>query len=131
MTKTIHVAGAVIRNQDGDVLCALRSQTMSMPGLWEFPGGKLEANETAEQCLVREIEEELGCIIQVGRLIADVVHEYPSIRVRLVTYESSLAIGTPAAREHERLIWLPVNRLTELEWAPADLPTVDALITMI
>ncbi|RJX38785.1 (deoxy)nucleoside triphosphate pyrophosphohydrolase [Paenibacillus pinisoli] len=131
MTKTIHVAGAVIRNQDGYVLCALRSRTMSMPGLWEFPGGKLEAEETAEQCLVREIEEELGCIIQVGRLIADVVHEYPTIRVRLVTYESSLASGTPAAREHERLIWLPVNRLTELEWAPADLPTVDALITMI
>ncbi|RJE87626.1 (deoxy)nucleoside triphosphate pyrophosphohydrolase [Paenibacillus sp. 1011MAR3C5] len=127
MTEYIYVAGAVIRNHDGDVLCALRSVTMSMPGLWEFPGGKLEPNESAEECLVREIEEELGCAIQVGRQIADVIYEYPSIRVRLVTYESKLASGTPVAREHERLLWLPVSRLTELEWAPADWPTVDAL----
>ncbi|REK71437.1 (deoxy)nucleoside triphosphate pyrophosphohydrolase [Paenibacillus paeoniae] len=128
MTEYILVAGAVIRNDQGEVLCALRSETMSMPRLWEFPGGKLEPNESAEQCLVREILEELGYVIQVGDLIADVIHEYPSIRVRLVTYESKLASGMPVAQEHEQLLWLPVNRMRELEWAPADWPTVEALI---
>ena len=129
MKKTVHVAGAVILNAKGEILCALRSAAMSMPGLWEFPGGKLETGESPEGCLVREIKEELGCEIAVGRLIADVEHEYPSINVHLMTYYASIQSGEPQAREHEQLIWLPVSRLRELEWAPADMPTVDQLLS--
>ncbi|MDF2652440.1 MAG: (deoxy)nucleoside triphosphate pyrophosphohydrolase, partial [Paenibacillus sp.] len=67
--KKIDVVGAVIFNNNNEVLCALRSQTMSLPGLWEFPGGKIEPNETPQECLVREIQEELNCSIQVGDLV--------------------------------------------------------------
>jgi 8-oxo-dGTP diphosphatase len=125
--KKIDVVGAVIFNNNNEVLCALRSQTMSLPGLWEFPGGKIEPNETPQECLVREIQEELNCSIQVGDLVADATHEYPSIIVRLITYKAVVTQGTPTPNEHEKLVWLPLDQLTTLEWAPADLPTIDRL----
>lgn len=125
--KKIDVVGAVILNEKNEVLCALRSQKMSLPGLWEFPGGKIEENETPETSLIREIKEELSCTIEVGELVADATHEYPTIIVRLITYLSRVVEGTPTANEHEKLIWLPMNSLHTLEWAPADLPTIEAL----
>mgnify|MGYP000117910426 CR=1 FL=1 len=125
--KKIDVVGAVIHNEKKEVLCALRSQAMSLPGLWEFPGGKIEAGETPQESLIREIEEELDCTITVGDLIADVTHEYPTIIVRLITYNASIVDGIPTPKEHERLIWLPIEQLTALEWAPADIPTIEEL----
>jgi 8-oxo-dGTP diphosphatase len=125
--KSVIVAGAVIINERQETLCALRSAVMSMPGLWEFPGGKLEPGETAAACLVREIEEELGCTIQVGALIEDTVHDYPHLRVRLITHFATIQHGFPVPREHEKLIWLPASELDGLNWAPADIPTVKRL----
>ena len=126
--KKIDVVGAVIRNEANDILCALRSQSMSLPGLWEFPGGKIESNETPEESLIREIQEELNCTIEVGELVADAAYEYPLLRVRLITYNAKIVLGEPLPNEHEKLIWLSVDKLAILEWAPADLPTVEALI---
>lgn len=126
----VDVVGAVIFNEKNEVLCALRSQAMSLPGLWEFPGGKIESGETPQESLVREIQEELDCIITVGDLVADVTHEYPTVIVRLITYNASIVDGTPTPNEHERLIWLPIEQLMTLEWAPADLPTIDELMKL-
>lgn len=129
--KSIVVAGAVIVNESRQILCALRSESMSMPGLWEFPGGKLEAGETAESCLVREIEEELGCTVEVGALIEDIVYDYPAIRVRLITHFAMITGGsTPIPREHAKLEWRDVFELETLAWAPADVPTVKRLLQM-
>lgn len=125
--KKIDVVGAVIINEKNEVLCALRSQQMSMPGMWEFPGGKIEPGETPQSSLIREIREELGCTIEVGELVADAEHEYPALVVRLMTYFARIVEGEPVASEHEKLIWLPIGELSSLEWAPADLPTVAAL----
>lgn len=125
--KTLDVAGAVILNAQGEILCALRGPGMSMPGFWEFPGGKLEAGEAPRACLRREIQEELGCDVEVGALIAEVEHAYPTVVVRLSTYYARLTAGEPQAHEHAELRWLPLSRLRELEWAPADLPTIEAL----
>jgi len=125
--KKVDVVGAVIFNKKNEVLCALRSQTMSLPGMWEFPGGKIEAGETPEQSLAREIKEELSCSIQVGELIADNTHEYPTVIVRLITYRATILEGTPIPTEHEKLIWLPIAQLDSLEWAAADLPTIQKL----
>ncbi|QGQ93818.1 (deoxy)nucleoside triphosphate pyrophosphohydrolase [Paenibacillus psychroresistens] len=128
--KKIDVVGAVILNEKNEILCALRSQKMSLPGLWEFPGGKIEANETPQESLIREIQEELNCTIRVGELVSDAAYEYPTIIVRLITYLAKIVDGAPIANEHERLIWLPIDQLFTLEWAPADLPTIEALTTL-
>jgi 8-oxo-dGTP diphosphatase len=128
--KKVDVVGAVILNESNQILCALRSQKMSLPGLWEFPGGKIEPNETPEQSLIREIQEELNCTIKVGELVADATHEYPTVIVHLMTYLAKIIDGVPLASEHEQLVWLPVDQLNTLGWAPADLPTLAALTTL-
>jgi len=127
--KKVDVVGAVITNEKGEILCAKRSQQMSLPGMWEFPGGKMEPGETPEESLAREIREELGCEIQVGALISDDVYEYPTVAVRLITYYAKVISGTPVAKEHERLEWVSEADLMKLEWAPADVPTVKKLIS--
>jgi 8-oxo-dGTP diphosphatase len=127
--KKVKVVGAVIRNKQDEFLCALRSPTMSLPNLWEFPGGKIEEGETPEQTLVREIEEELDCQITVQEKVVEVVHEYPNVIVNLLTYESTIISGDPKAKEHAKLEWVPKRDLRSLEWAPADIPTIDKLLS--
>ncbi|MCL6442723.1 MAG: 8-oxo-dGTP diphosphatase MutT [Alicyclobacillus sp.] len=126
--KQVHVVGAVIVNDKQEILCALRSKSMSLGGLWEFPGGKIEAGETPQEALTREIQEELGCIIEVGDFVATCTYDYPNVRVQLDTYFARLVEGTPKANEHERLEWIPRTQLRSLEWAPADVPTVNRLV---
>lgn len=128
MKKQIKVVGAVIRNNQNQILCALRSAEMSLPNLWEFPGGKIEKDEKPEETLIREIQEELDCEIDVAELVEEVVHEYPAIIVNLLTYEAKIKNGTPVANEHAKLEWKEVSELYELEWAPADIPTVEKLM---
>ena len=126
--KTVEVVGAVIVNARDEIFCALRSQAMSLSGMWEFPGGKVEAGETHQETLAREITEELGCTIQVGDFVAECSYEYPNVVVHLFTYYAYVVTGIPAPREHERLEWVPLDKIEELHWAPADLPTVNKLI---
>ncbi|MCA0993497.1 8-oxo-dGTP diphosphatase MutT [Pseudalkalibacillus hwajinpoensis] len=129
MMKKVKVVGAVIRNKQDEFLCALRSPTMSLPNLWEFPGGKIEEGETPEQTLIREIEEELDCEISVQEKVEEVLHEYPNVIVNLLTYESTIINGEPKAKEHAKLEWVSKNDLRSLEWAPADIPTIDKLLS--
>lgn len=129
--KQIIVVGAVIKDDMGYVLAALRSDRMSLPGMWEFPGGKVESGEEKNTALIREIHEELGCEIQVLEEIADVTHEYEEITVRLITYLAIIESGIPTAREHERVEWVHIKELPSYNWAPADIPTVNKLLGMI
>lgn len=126
--KIVDVVGAVILNEQQEVLCALRSQAMSLPGLWEFPGGKIEPGESPQESLVREIHEELDCTITVEDMVAEVAHHYPTVIIKLSTYNATIVSGTPTPKEHEKLMWLPIKQLTTLEWAPADVPTIVALM---
>ena len=128
MTKTIHVVGAVIYNDKGDILCARRSENMSLPGYWEFPGGKIEAGETPQTALIREIKEELHCNITVGQFVEDTTYTYDLFTVRLVTYFAEISNGTPIAYEHSELKWVPYKELYSLQWAPADIPAVERVI---
>ncbi|RAK22062.1 8-oxo-dGTP diphosphatase [Anoxybacillus vitaminiphilus] len=128
MKKTVRVVGAVIYNEENAILCALRSPEMSLPNLWEFPGGKIEKDERPEETLVREIQEELGCTIEVYEKIEEVHHEYPNVIVNLLTYKAKIVEGEPKAKEHAELKWVPLQDLNSLEWAPADIPTVEALL---
>jgi 8-oxo-dGTP diphosphatase len=125
--KKVDVVGAVILNDRGEVLCAKRSAQMSLPNMWEFPGGKIEPSESPEESLRREILEELGCTIEVGALVAECTYTYPTVIVHLLTFYARITEGEPKASEHECLAWVPRARLPELTWAPADLPTVERL----
>lgn len=102
---------------------------MSLPGMWEFPGGKIETGESPQDALKREIKEELGIEITAGELIADVTHEYPTVMVWLLTYYAKMidSEAVPVAVEHEKLEWLGRAELTKLKWAPADIPTVERI----
>lgn len=125
MKKHVQVVGAVIRNDHNEILCALRSSKMSLPNLWEFPGGKIELHETPSQSLVREINEELKCNIKVKQSIEKTTYEYDAIIVTLHTFEAEIVTGKPIAIEHAELRWVSVSDLDQLEWAPADIPAVE------
>ncbi|OIJ22487.1 DNA mismatch repair protein MutT [Anaerobacillus alkalidiazotrophicus] len=127
MIRSVNVVGAVIENHNGQFLCALRSSKMSMPNLWEFPGGKIKEGEKPETALIREIVEELGCTVKVGELVASVEHQYPEIKVNLKTFRAIIQNGQPKALEHSELRWVPKDELEKLNWAPADIPTVNKL----
>lgn len=123
MKKHIDVVGAVIV-RDGLILCAQRGLAGKLPGMWEFPGGKVEEGETSEGALVREISEELGCTIKVNELINTASHEYDFGIVELTTFYCELVSGVPSLSEHQAILWLRPDELATVEWAPADLPAV-------
>lgn len=125
--EQIHVVGAVIV-RGGAVLCAQRGDEMALPGLWEFPGGKLEPGESARAALAREIAEELQCTIDVGAPIETTTHDYDFGTVVLSTYYATLADGEPQATEHAAIRWVAASDLMELAWAPADIPAVEKVM---
>ena len=126
MARQIRVVGAVIL-RDGLVLCAQRGPAGALPGLWEFPGGKIEDGESPETALKREINEELRCEVQVESEITTTSHEYDFGVVTLTTFYCTLISGTPQATEHADIAWLSPQDLSSVEWAPADIPTVECI----
>jgi len=129
MKKLIKVVGAVIENNNNEILCALRSPKMSLPNMWEFPGGKVEKDEDLKHAIEREIQEELGCIVEYSSVFNDNTHEYDTFIVNLITIKCKLISGTPTANEHSKLIWLKRENLSSLKLAPADIPAVDQLVS--
>ena len=126
MTTHTRVVGAVII-RDGLVLCAQRGPHGSLPGLWEFPGGKVEAGESPVAALEREIAEELGCTVEIGGEVTTTTHEYAFGTVVLTTFYCRITSGSPHASEHAAIAWLPPEELAAIEWTPADIPAVDLI----
>lgn len=127
MKKRVDVVGAVL--VDGQtVLAAKRSEQMSLPGMWEFPGGKIEPGETPEQALARELQEELQCTAEIGEHVETTVHEYEKVIVSLACYYARLTQGTPQLTEHSEIRWVPVAELRDLDWALADIPAVERVV---
>jgi len=126
MLKRIKVVGAVLVH-DGRVFAAKRGPGKSMAGYWEFPGGKVEADETPEEALARELREELKVDVTVGEFIVTATHEAGTVVIELSTYLCTIIEGVPVLTEHEEFRWLPVSELSDVEWAPADIPTVELL----
>lgn len=122
MKRQFKVVGAVIVN-DGDVLCAQRGPG-ALEGKWEFPGGKVEADETPEAALRRELNEELSVQVRVGARVETTTHHYDFGAVTLTTFLCEVVSGVPVLTEHAAFAWLPPSRLHALDWAAADLPAV-------
>ncbi|MET0798600.1 MAG: (deoxy)nucleoside triphosphate pyrophosphohydrolase [Rhodococcus sp. (in: high G+C Gram-positive bacteria)] len=127
MSRNIDVVGAVII-RDGLVYCVQRGPGGSLPGMWEFPGGKIESGEDEVTALTREIQEELLCQVKVGKKVTTTAHDYDFGTIRFTTYFCDLIAGEPSLTEHAAELWLPPDQLTELIWAPADVPAVEDVV---
>ena len=115
----IDVAAALIF-RDGKILITQRHADSHLGGLWEFPGGKRERNETFEQCLVREIHEELGVEISANKLFEEIVHAYPNKTVRLKFFSCRLVRGEPQPLGCAALKWIGELELDNYKFPDAD-----------
>jgi 8-oxo-dGTP diphosphatase len=118
------VVGVAILEQ-GRLLAARRSHPPALAGQWELPGGKVEPGESAEAAAVREIGEELGCVVEVTEVLEGTSAIGPGLHLRVVT--ARLVDGDPVPREHDAVRWLRVGELDEVTWAEADVPFLDPL----
>ncbi|MGL5000404.1 MAG: (deoxy)nucleoside triphosphate pyrophosphohydrolase [Cetobacterium sp.] len=129
MKKTINVVGAILENQNGEIFCAKRPKGKAFPGLWEFPGGKIEVGEIAEEALKREIEEELNLSINVGEVFDIVQKEYENFIINLRIYRCNiLDFSRFKLIEHEEFKWLKRKELKTVEWIETDLSILEKLI---
>lgn len=123
--KTIRVVAAIIR-KDGKIFATQRGYG-AYKDYWEFPGGKIEAGETPEQALIREIKEELATTIRPERFVMTVEYDYPEFHLSMDCFICSIVEGEPELLEHESACWLTMEHLHDMNWLPADLLVVDRL----
>ncbi len=124
--KTIHVVAAVIRDREGRIFATQRGYGPYKDG-WEFPGGKIEAGETPEEALKREIREELDAEIEVGESAGRIEYDYPEFHLSMDCFFCVLLSGTLILKEHEAAKWLRPEELDSVAWLPADLSLIERL----
>ncbi len=131
--KLLTVAACALVDTDGRVLLAQRPAGKPMAGLWEFPGGKVEAGERPEQTLIRELKEELGILVNEACLapLTFASHSYPDFHLLMPLFVCRRWEGTPMALEGQQLAWVRVNRLRNYPMPPADEPLVSHLMTLL
>lgn len=127
MKKRINVVGAIL-TQGSKILAAQRGKDMSLSGMWEFPGGKIEEGETPQEALRRELEEELLCTAEIGEKVETTEHEYDFGIVILTTFFGTIVDKEPTLTEHSEVRWVEASELGGLPWAPADIPAVDRVV---
>jgi 8-oxo-dGTP diphosphatase len=127
------VAAVALVDADRRVLIAQRPEGKALAGLWEFPGGKLEAGETPEQALIRELEEELGISTKSACLapVSFASYSYESFHLLMPLYVCRKWQGTPVAREHAALKWVRPQALRDYPMPPADEPLIAALCDLL
>lgn len=131
--KLLLVAACALIDPDNRVLIAQRPQGKAMAGLWEFPGGKIEPGESPEDCLIRELSEELGVTTWRSCLapLTFASHAYPEFHLLMPLYVCRKWEGPAVAREHAALKWVRANRLREFEMPEADAPLIPALTELL
>jgi 8-oxo-dGTP diphosphatase len=118
-------AGILIK--DAEVLIAKRKTAARLAGKWEFPGGKIERDETPEACLHRELEEELGIDATVGDYMGESIYPYDFGTVRILFYRVFWNGEPIVSREHQEVQWVPFNELNRYDFVPADLAFVEKI----
>ena len=125
--KTIKVVAAII-HKDGKIFATQRGYG-AYKDYWEFPGGKIEAGESPEEALIREIQEELATTIRIERFLTTVEYDYPEFHLSMDCFISSILQGQLKLLEHESASWLSEEHLRDVNWLPADLLVIDALMS--
>lgn len=119
---------ASILVKDNKVLIAKRSATDKLPNKWEFPGGKLEDGESPEECLKRELQEELGITTSIGEFLGNSDHEYDHIHIRLKFYRTQWIAGKINPSVHDEVVFVSLEEMKMYDFAAADIPFVNKLI---
>ncbi len=123
------VAAAIIQHGDR-VLIGLRSRRSPLPGAWEFPGGKVEPHETPEQCLVRELKEELRISVRVVAPFMENVHAYPHGTFQILSFRVEWVSGLIEPLIHDRVEWVRVDDLRRYNLVAGDIPIAAALASV-
>jgi len=129
MIKTVEVVAAIIYNAS-EILCVQRPKS-TLPYIsekFEFPGGKIESNESHEEALKRELKEELDISVTIEKFFLTVEHNYPDFKLIMHSYLVKMVNRKISLNEHISHLWLPINELNEPDWAAADLPIVKKLV---
>jgi len=131
--KTVFVAACALVDPDGRVLIAQRPAGKPLAGLWEFPGGKVEAGERPEETLIRELKEELGIAVNEACLapLTFASHSYPDFHLLMPLYVCRRWEGTVAPMEGQNLKWVRPNKLRDYPMPPADEPLISHLTTLL
>jgi 8-oxo-dGTP diphosphatase len=133
VSKILLVAACALVDADGRILLAQRPAGKPMAGLWEFPGGKVEARERPEETLIRELKEELAITVQEACLapLTFASHTYPDFHLLMPLYVCRRWEGTIVAMEKQQLAWVKPNRLRDYEMPPADVPLISHLMALL
>ena len=126
--KSIEVVAAVIFDEQGRIFTTQRGYG-EWKDWWEFPGGKMEAGETPQQALHREIHEELDAEIEIGPLLRTIDYDYPDFHLTMHCFRCTLATDRLTLLEHEAAKWLAPSELHSVRWLPADEQIIDILST--
>lgn len=127
--KTIPVTCAIINFGD-KILAVQRSETMKLPLKWEFPGGKIETNETEIDCIKREIFEELDITIKVEQRLTPVIHQYPDFKIKLIPFITKYISGELILKEHSDFVLVNKEELVNFDWADADIPILKEFLLL-
>jgi len=126
--KHVEVVCAIIKNDNNEIFCCQRGPGRALEGYWEFPGGKVEPNETHEETIVREIKEELNSIVKPVKYLGKVYYEYKNLEkpfsITMYGYLCSIVKGELILTEHTAKAWITIDKLADINFANADIPFV-------
>ncbi len=114
--------------QNGHLLIAQRKADDTHSLKWELPGGKVEAGETNQECLIRELKEELDITVRIGSRLPENVHRYGHKEIRLIPFFCEIVKGKPKPLVHEKIEWVPIAEALSVDWAEADIPIINWLL---
>ena len=124
----IHVTAAIIE-ENGRILLAQRKAGSHLALKWEFPGGKIEKGESLEQCLKRELKEELNVDCEIGDFFCENTYDYGDKLIHLITYRAKIISGVPRAIVHEQIAWVKKEELESYDMPEADVPIVRKIMS--
>ena len=122
------VTAAIIKNNDGKILICQRADNASMGGMWEFPGGKLENDETLEDCIIRECKEELSIEISIKSIFAQTDYQYPDKLIHFTFFNAFITHGSIEMNVHQNIKWADLSEIKNYRFCPADIDILDMLI---